>query len=56
MSQKQTIANSNKYWNKQIERLISWEIQSKTPIDILLKAIDTKISHNDEYLFQLSLI
>jgi len=55
VTHKNTLFASKRYWEKQIDRLISWELVSKTPVDILLKAIDTKLAQIDEELFQLSL-
>lgn len=52
---KNSLHSSKRYWEKQIDRVVSGEYISKTPIDILLKGINTQLSHIDEELFQLSL-
>ena len=55
MSHKNNLHTSRRYWERQIERVVSGEYVSKTPIDIMLKAIDTQLAHIDDDLFKLSL-
>ena len=55
MTHKHNLYSSRRYWERQTERIMNWEYVPKTPIDIMLKAIDTKLSHIDDDLFKLSL-
>lgn len=55
MTHKNKLHQSKRYWEKESNRVISGEFISKTPVDILLKAIDTKLAQIDEELFQISL-